>query len=485
MKYKGRIWEILEDKFPDKVIDRVTDDMGLYNAFCYYLGKNYRKKLSERDYKFLDELSPVEVYKRVLSGKPKLFPVHFWTSSKNAEEHLEEGKLKAAEILWYLCEKENIPIKKAPRKLTGKFLTEKKLGGILMLFGGSRYKMIDYTFPDEFKQWEIPQAVGWKSPKGKKIAKDATRWLVDKITDPEGEYKWKFEDIPRKISFRTFEDFNLNGMLQQLYHGSPSKAIMHVFPGKFYQWNFIQGTKWRTSEGKRIAKEAVKWLVEEKLRILENEVPKKLKRKDFHDNKLGGMISKRYRDCVYKAVNEAYPGKYYPWEFTKAPKGIWTDPGWRNRLKKATRQMVEKLEIELDEVPKKITHKILSKYGITIRDVRRGEKWTLYKIFNIAYPGVFKPWQFYSMDKSEYSDKKIRKAIKWMIEEKKEMPLKSISKKLLAEDFAKYGLISYLNKRFGGSLYRAVDFAYPDLFEQKDFLGRKKWKKRPDYREHT
>jgi hypothetical protein len=133
----------------------------------------------------------------------------------------------------------------------------------------------------------------------------------------------KEEEIPLKVSVKTFSDYKLKGMLSNIFDGSPYKAINLAYPNRFNQWEFKNTSInfWNLEN----AKIATKWLIEEKLKWNDETLFSNLTMKVFFDNGLGGMLINFFGGSPYKAINNAYPEKYEPWQFEKTHNNYWND----------------------------------------------------------------------------------------------------------------------------------------------------------------
>ena len=90
-------------------------------------------------------------------------------------------------------------------------------------FNDSLYQAINAAYPEKFKPWElncVPRGYWGNIENGI----EATRWLF------EEKLKLSDEEIKSQISRKLFEDNGLDGMLQQCFSGSPSKALNSVYP---------------------------------------------------------------------------------------------------------------------------------------------------------------------------------------------------------------------------------------------------------------
>ena len=71
------------------------------------------------------------------------------------------------------------------------------------------------------------------------------------------------------------------------------------------------------------AREATIWLIEEKLKWSDDDIKEKLSANIFEKNSLGGMLAILFNDNSYFAIENAYPGKFKPWELSGTPKYFW------------------------------------------------------------------------------------------------------------------------------------------------------------------
>ncbi len=66
-----------------------------------------------------------------------------------------------------------------------------------------------------------------------------------------------------------------------------------------------------------------RYLIEEVLNWDEETLKKCISCKVFFRNKLKGMLWTAFNDSVFKAINNAYPGKYHEWELACTPRNFW------------------------------------------------------------------------------------------------------------------------------------------------------------------
>lgn len=212
-------------------------------------------------------------------------PKTFWT---------DENIILATK--WLIEEKCRYTREDIIKKLTLDVFKDNDLGGLLRL-NKSLYDILELTYPGEFKQWEL-RCVGqifWT--KDKSI--EATKWLV------EEKLKIPMDVLPATIKNSMFLENKLEKPMRLYYNQSPYNAIEAAYPNKFKPWQFKKVPTGFWSEDTRI--EAIRWLVEEKLNFTPTHAFSYIKRKHFHENGLGSLLSLRYGDNVKALILEAYP----------------------------------------------------------------------------------------------------------------------------------------------------------------------------------
>ena len=231
-------------------------------------------------------------------------------------------------------------------------------------------------FPDGF----------WQQPEALNNAKIITKYLIEKIL------KWTEYDIKSKLIQKTFNNNKLSGMLQTCFNGSVFKAIDNAYKGRFKIWEFSQVPRgyWDNIEN---CKEAIKWLIEDKLNLTDEEIKKNLNAKLFEDNCLGGMLACRFNSSPFNAINTAYEGKYNEWEFGMTPINYWSDIS--NGVKSVKWLIEDKLKISDEDLKDKLSEKLFSENGLSgmLQQCFAGSP---LRAIDTTYPGKFKKEDFKS-----------------------------------------------------------------------------------------
>ncbi|MBK0010147.1 hypothetical protein IAE23_27145 [Bacillus sp. S35] len=109
-----------------------------------------------------------------------------------------------------------------------------------------------------------------------------------------------------------------------LYGWNYYEVIDNAYPGKFKAWQFQQvpDKYWHGDEGKKRAIEAVKYVIEEELKIPLNEIPIQVNIHFFNQHSLGGVFS-LFGQSPFQVVEAVYPGVFKPWQFAHVPMNCW------------------------------------------------------------------------------------------------------------------------------------------------------------------
>lgn len=267
---------------------------------------DYNKKYSMSELSSMDAIS---VYKVILYGKfNKKFPNRFWEG--------KDGKERACKIVnWLVCDHLNLSEEDLSSINLWDFFKSHNLNGMLtIVFGGVAFDAIRYAIPNKFRLWKFKRVPNsyWNRDK----AIEATVGLISELGYSDNELK-------HVCSFKLFKDNNLGGMLQKIYNSSAINAIMDAYPNRFKVWEFNNVPKsfWVESNGV----EATRWLVEEKLKLSDEELKNSLSCNMFEDNGLTGMLCELYDYSPYKAISSAYPNKFTESDFKNKPRRFWSD----------------------------------------------------------------------------------------------------------------------------------------------------------------
>ena len=212
------------------------------------------------------------------------------------------------------------------------------------VFGGRRRR-----FPNNFFHGDV----------GRTRAGIITRYLL------EDKLRIGVEDIPRAIHKKLFYENGLTWMLGSCFDWSPYKAIDNAYPGQFHKWQFNVKGMWQGPERFRLAGEATRWMIEEKERVATEEIPQRISATTFGKHNLRGMLSVCFKGSFFRAIENAYPQRFHPWEFRNVPKNFWQGEQGMVNARRATRWLCEDvLGVPRERVFQDVTYHLFREHGL-------------------------------------------------------------------------------------------------------------------------
>jgi hypothetical protein len=197
--------------------------------------------------------------------------------------------------------------------------------------------------------------------------------------------------------------------------------------------------------------EITRYLIENILKWSENDIPDKLSEMLFRRYKLSGMLEYVFDRSPYKAINNAYPDKYRPWQFNRTPENYWNDA----TAIEAICWLMHHLKVtDITKLKQKCFRE--NKLNGLVTWISDNKKDLCYYAEYIT-PNTYKKWHFSQVGNDYWNDKgNAIQAVKWLVEE--------IIKdnKIGIEDFYNNHLSGLITERYNGSVYLALKEAYPN-----------------------
>lgn len=380
------------------------------------------------------------------------------------------GRTRSKIILRYLIEeKAKIAINNVPKVITKDFFYTHNIESMYDAFETSIYLVVDNAYPGLFQEWDFKDY--WKTQKGLKETKKIVKEIIEK------KMAINIDDIPKNyieiIKKPEIIDFI------EIFDNSFFKLIDAIYPATFTPWDFHEYKLNNTEENLKKAKESIIWLIEEKLKITTDEIPKKLSQKVFVEYRLEDMLTKIFHGSVYKAAECAYPEKFKNWHFED--EHAWEGKQGKIIAKKVLKHLVnEHLRILKDEIPKKLTHKVFTKYHLG--GLLHQFHGSIYRAVDNAYPNEFQEWHFSSrVWNQEPLDDKAKDAIRWLVDKKLMIDVKEAPRILTEDLLQKHNLLPLLEK-YDNSISKLLITAYPDFFFEWEFDQTTLWSDSDAYR---
>lgn len=201
--------------------------------------------------------------------------------------------------------------------------------------------------------------------------------------------------------------------------------------------------------------EIVKWLIEDKYNLTDNDIKLTFNTNFIRENKLNWLLLIN-EGSPFKILNEIYPNKFNEWELGRVRHGFWNIK--ENRIK-ATKWLVEeKLKITIKDIPQNITSKTFIENGLN--GLLAYHNNSPYSVVDEVYSNKFKPWEFKAVRNNFWNNKNNRvDAIRWLIESKLEG---KDTADIRYKDFKDNKLKGLLDVYYNNNIERALKEAYPN-----------------------
>lgn len=194
-----------------------------------------------------------------------------------------------------------------------------------------------------------------------------------------------------ELTTSVFEEYSLGFVLRKFYDGSPWKALQDTGYLQLMPWETKKAPRgfWHGQQGRSNANVATKWLIEEKLQIPLQDVPKTISYRHFQMYGLGNMLKVVFRGSPYEAVEAVYPNTFHPWEFCCVGNGFWQGEAGAVHAKEAIRWLIfDVLHLEREEIPSKLHIETFRSFGLGGMLSIRFQN-NISKALNFAFPGQF------------------------------------------------------------------------------------------------
>jgi hypothetical protein len=223
----------------------------------------------------------------------------------------------------------------------------------------SRYKLISLVLPENYKPWQFGETENWLESHDKlQCAREALEWLMsEKLGCSRG-------DLPAMLNRHIFKDNGLKLLLEQ-FDDSCFKIVDAVFPNVFKPWQFTEEEPliWFQEDRFEIARAATKWLIEERLGIPAEEIPKRISLRDFHMNGLSKLLD-LFNQNLFQVIENAFPQRFKPWQFNEQA-DLWKAPDALETAKEATHWLIsERLHIDKGKAAQHISRRHFLNNGL-------------------------------------------------------------------------------------------------------------------------
>lgn len=195
-----------------------------------------------------------------------------------------------------------------------------------------------------------------------------------------------------QFSYRFLEKYKITALVRSAYGGRLFAALDDCYPGHFKPWELRSSRGfWQGEKGQRHAVEALRWLVEEKLRLDPAELPEHITTNFLIRHGLKGALV-AFGRSLWRLVDAAYPGRFRPWQFRHAPRNYWQGRAGQRRQAEALRELLQELGVKPEEFPQKVRWRFFVDHGIKkLISPRKQPGETLQRLVRLAFPDYYRP----------------------------------------------------------------------------------------------
>lgn len=249
----------------------------------------------------------------------------------------------------------------------------------------------------------------WKASDNREKAIECFKYLIEEVL------KYKEDDF-KNLNYALLKKYKLKTPLANVYENSVYKMLSDVYPGiKPYCLDVSPRCYYDDKENRL---DAIRWLIEDKLKIEPEHALDVIEPKMFDDYGIR-MAKDKHKGGVYALVKEAYPDRVIKPKNNKGMSGVSFRTEEREFNAYVKDLIAKKLGITDQKDLKNITTDDLRKIGLRATTIWRRYR-TQYHMLEAVYGGLpFKYWESgFKVPSYYWEDENNRiEAIKWFINE--------------------------------------------------------------------
>lgn len=217
---------------------------------------------------------------------------------------------------------------------------------------------------------------------------------------------------------------------------------------------------WEKPNSLEESAQITRYLIEDILKWNDEDIKKNLSNSPFVKNALDGMITIVFNKSPFKALDNAYPGKFKPWELKTTPRNYWNNMN----ASIATKWMIEdKLEWNDKDIKEKLNANVFKDNGLgsMLQLVYNDNS---FKAIEILYPNKFKQWELKSSNvcANFWNKETVRQGCDWLFNERLHWSIFDIQNKITQDIFNENNLSGLITRHYKGSPYLLLKDAYPE-----------------------
>jgi hypothetical protein len=390
----------------------------------------------------LAQLSVVNLYKELISGKRKVLPRGTWEKDENVITIVRY----ALEVYLGL-KKEQIP------RINRAIIKEQKLWGALNRFK-SIPKLIRFVYPGQYNEFDFSRVPinYWNNIQN---IRDRLEWHLQR----EGI---RIEEIPQKVNYVLLIKWGFSNPLKR-YGDSPFRLIDTLYPGVFKETDFKKIPHHYINDRNFLREQFFNMLKRENISL--EDAPKKVTQQMLIKYRFSAAL-KAHQNSPSKLILYLFPGLFSADSFHMRPNGYWKDI---SNVKRAIMDLIEKEGIVEKDVPKFITKKRLMQEGLG--GLLHEYNGSPIEIVNAVFPGKYDITEFQRVPNQYWHSQKNRvQALRTFCEKRKisreSLPL--LNRAYFRKHFPRF--ISMVDRHYDSKFYRWIMESFPEYtFQPEEF----------------
>jgi hypothetical protein len=259
----------------------------------------------------------------------------------------ERSRKSISGVVWYLVYILDIEKKDIPKKLS--FDTFRNFGlqyYLWIFFNNSPYRAVNYAYPNQFLPYQMSRVPNGYWGSGKKLGWGRYR-AINALKKNLENTGYPLELYPKIVTYQFLVEVGLTVPLNKFFGWSLYSYLNAVFPQRYKPWEMNFSPRGFFNEKENIVL-AVKWMVEEKMKIPMEELTvydvwerglgKKITKEIFSFYGLREVLA-QYNNSPGKILIDVYPEKFLSWFSPSRFK--WKGESGKKLAAQATRWVIE------------------------------------------------------------------------------------------------------------------------------------------------
>jgi hypothetical protein len=264
--------------------------------------------------------SPIQAINDAYWESPEIIPWQ-WSSVPRGYWQGPFRRKRAEDAVKWFINKKGIKNIEDCKGIKQSHFFEEGLCTMLELFYENSPFLALQTFFPNLKPWEMIRV-----PKGfldcrEKRLEALLSFLISQnvppISDLSAERTYDYIGLTKVVSEEKIREFGLRGLLAR--YGSIYNLFREHFPKQILPWTIQNTMEPFREEPRKVAGEAVRWLLKDYLELEDEEVPKYATQARFRRLKFGGILNNPrigFKGLPYEAVECAFPGMFSRTDFS-------------------------------------------------------------------------------------------------------------------------------------------------------------------------